>query len=177
MSSEGELLKLGSNNFEETVKYPQNSHYIPVNETEPSIICTAPDLTKLNWNPALCYREGKFNWKRNGEWRNSAPLFLCNNYLIEKNIKLKNDIVRISVSDISNGQQISEFMEREIKALKCVENKIIYSSKSNIIIRSLPSLKKICVLNTNSNEINSIAKINNTIFYIDDMRRIYKQTY
>lgn len=176
ISSEGELLKLGSNDFEETAQYPQSSHYIPVDEADP-IICTDPDLTKLNWTPALCYREGRFTWKRDGEWQNLTPPFLCDNYLIEKNVQLKKNVARISISDISSGRQISEFMDRDIKVLKCIENKIIYSSKSNIIIRSLPNLKKICVLNTNSNEINSIAKIENAIFYVDDKRKIYKQTY
>jgi len=51
MSEEGTLLELGPKDFEEIMRYPGGSHYIPIDGSEP-IICTAPDLTKLNWKPA-----------------------------------------------------------------------------------------------------------------------------
>ena len=174
MSAEGNLLLLGANDFEEAIKYPRRSHYIFVNGAEP-IICTAPNLTKLNWRAAFCYREGEFNWRKDGGWRNIAPPFLCDNYLVEKNVK--GDLLSISVSDISTGRQLAEYMSIDISALSCIGTDIIYASKSSITIRNLPNLKKVYTLNTSSKKINSVAKINNAIFFVDDMRRIHKHNF
>jgi len=78
ISSNGNLLGLGLQGFTQIANYPRRSHYIPVGNSEP-IVCTSPNLTKRNWKRASCYREGKFNWRKDGDWININPPFLCHN--------------------------------------------------------------------------------------------------
>ena len=173
ISSQGDLLGLGVNGFEPGDKYQRNSHYFPVSGAEP-IICTAPNLTKLNWKSASCYRKGKFAWRTDGGWRNMSPPFLCHNYLIEKNVESGENEGNVAVINISNGHKIIAYKANDISALTCIDTGIAYASESLIVIHNLPDLKKIYTVPTDSNAINAIAKIGNLMFYVDDMRKIHK---
>ena len=99
VSSNGDLLELDDNNLNPIAKYPERSYYIHTKEDEP-IICAAPDLTKLHWKPSYCYREGKYRWRNDGQWRDIAPPFLCDNYLVEENLSA-NDNTRADERNIS----------------------------------------------------------------------------
>lgn len=148
----GVLWALGPNGLEKMAEYPGESFYLPIAGTEP-IICTGPDLSKLNWTPpdltrfnwrpGVCYREGEFNWKKEGGWLNTAPPFVCGDYLVEKHIHKKVGVgIGISVTDVATGRQVSDYTPTDISAisaLTCAGTDMIYALVPSIIIRDLPN--------------------------------------
>ena len=174
MSSEGDMLECGEQGFQAITKYPRKSHYLFAGSGDP-IICTASNLTKLQWKLPFCNRDGGYKWQRDGQWENIAPPFLCNNYLIEKNKTLKNETAIINIADISTGSKIAEHKVKSISNLNCVEPNIIYSSKSSIFVRELPDFKQINKVDTKSKTINSVTKAGNSIYYIDENRVVRRR--
>lgn len=186
MTAGGILLALEPNGFEEIAEYPETSYYLPITGAEP-IICAGPDLAKLGWRPGICYREGEFDWQREGGWMTVAPPFVCGDYLVEKHLRKRVGVgigrvgvgIGISVTDIATGQPVSEYTYAATytSALICAGTNIIYALGSAIIVRDLPNLKEVYRFDTGSKEILSIAATDRAIYFVDGKRRVRKHDF
>ena len=172
VTSDGDLLELGESNLKPMAKYPERSYYIHTKEDGP-IICAAPDLSKLHWKPSYCYREGKYRWRKDGQWRDIAPPFLCDNYLVEENLAADEKI--ISIINIATGKEVNRKTVKNLSALGCAEHGIIYASGPTLIICDVPDFSHMKKIVTNCKHISSAVKIGDTVYYIGEKRALYRR--